>query len=150
MSKSLPLHCRCGWRQRLLSRPVEQSPAGGLIYLTRWRAISLDFVALWTSFCLAILLRSSAERKSNQIQKIRSIHRNLRLQNIDSGNSPFGIDKLITCSLIRLNCLFSLRLDFNLAFRRARLWLTVLFTHFIKLINFKDLTPLLFGFVPPY
>jgi len=38
----------------------------------------------------------------------------------------FEIDKLITCSLICLNCLFSLRLDFNLALRRARLWLTVL------------------------
>ncbi len=87
-----PLHCRCGWRQRLLSRPVEQSPASGLIYLTCWRAISLDFVALWTSFCLAILLKSSAERKSNLIQKIRSIHRNLRLQNIDSGNSPLKGD----------------------------------------------------------
>jgi len=50
-------------------RPVEQSPASCLIYFTRWRAISLDFVALWRSFCFAILLRSSAERKSNQIQK---------------------------------------------------------------------------------
>ena len=42
------------------------------------------------------------------------------------GGQIFEIDKLITCSLICLNCLFSLRLDFNLALRRARLWLTVL------------------------
>ena len=42
------------------------------------------------------------------------------------GGQIFEIDNLITCSLIRLNCLFSLRLDFNFALRRARLWLTVL------------------------
>ena len=35
------------WRQRLLSRPVEQRPASCLIYLTRWWAIAHDFVALW-------------------------------------------------------------------------------------------------------
>jgi len=38
--------------------PVEQSPAGCLIYQSRWRAVLLDFVALWTSFYPAILLRS--------------------------------------------------------------------------------------------
>ena len=38
----------------------------------------------------------------------------------------FVIDKLIICSLICLNFLLSLRFDFNLAFRRVRLWLTVL------------------------
>jgi hypothetical protein len=38
--------------------PVEQSPASCLIYQSRWRAVLLDFVALWTSFYPAILLRS--------------------------------------------------------------------------------------------
>jgi hypothetical protein len=59
-------------QMRVAAKAVEQASRAkycGLLNLTRWRAISLDFVALWRSFCLAILLRSSAERKSNQIQK---------------------------------------------------------------------------------
>jgi len=50
------------------------------------------------------LLRSSAERKSNQIQEIRSIHRNLRLQNIDSGNSPSSFDPIFFHDYSILRC----------------------------------------------
>jgi hypothetical protein len=52
-----------------LSRPVEQSIAGCLIYSTRWRAISLDFVALWRSFCLAILRRFLESHRENLLEE---------------------------------------------------------------------------------
>jgi hypothetical protein len=55
-------------RQHLMERSFARGTRYGY-QRARWRAISLDFVALWRSLCFAILLRSPAERKSNQIQK---------------------------------------------------------------------------------
>ncbi len=47
MSKSLRLHWRYRWRQRLVTRQVVQGPAAAAIYLTRHGAMLLNFVALW-------------------------------------------------------------------------------------------------------